>query len=157
MLSPDDRVKQRVDADGTITVRTNDNDPYSNERRARQDAELQATLDVWRARGVPRPVLFVRDNLLSEETARSWRQLEPALKELGISTFSSYSDDCRHYLVTPDAACKLLRDLTGLDTSQYFRQPMFPLSYWIVGVIPGGVSLAEGRTAKDDAAAEQKA
>jgi hypothetical protein len=135
MVDPDPRIEISLQNDYSITVRT-------------ADAELQAALDAFRARGVARPVVFAYAGQ-GEKAARVWQQLEPALKQAGMSLFNAADPRPPRYVVATDAARRLLLSTFGKAASRLFRVPAWPVSYWAVNVIEGGYEATESRTLKD--------
>ena len=52
-MQSDPRFVASVDPAGNLTIRTTDNDPYFATDRAREETEIQAALDSFRARHDP--------------------------------------------------------------------------------------------------------
>jgi hypothetical protein len=141
-------VEIRVLPDGTVDVRTNDTNPSFAKDRARENTELQAALDAFRARGVARPVVITCTER-SEKTARLWRLLEPTLTASGLLVNSSSKGGPRHLVIPTDSARKALRAVFGKAASRLFRVPSWPVSYWTVNIGPDAPEVMESRTFKD--------
>jgi hypothetical protein len=150
------KIEKVILPDGTLDVRTPDEgQPYFAESRAKEDVEVQAALDGFRASGVARPVVIH----LGDDDPRSravWDVLLPALRGHGIATWkaTAYRDDDCNYVMRPDRARELLRDVPVVkDAARFFRTPTFPVGYWSVWLRGGQVVPVESRTRKDMAAA----
>jgi hypothetical protein len=147
------RIDKVLLPDGTLVVSTpNEGQPHFAESRAREDAELQAALDALRAAGINRPVL-VQLGDGRPDSAELWKRLLPGLRQHGIPTWNAGArgpDDDRHFVLRPDQARHLLRDvLQSRLAARMFRAPQWPVSYWTVSLEGGGVAVFESCTVKD--------
>src|SRR5262245_43153880 len=111
---PHKRIDVRACDDGSVVVTTPDEgQPWFAESRAREDAEVQAALDALRAAGVARPVLFQVGG--DDPASRAaWRLVLPELRRHGTAVWNAQQlgeDDGHHYVLRPDRARELLRDV----------------------------------------------
>ena len=139
-----DPIEIKLLPDGTEEVRTTGSDPYLQERRAADEARLREAVEQMRQQGIPRPVaLLVQEGVTV------------AVPQGAIPVRIEGEPGWRAHVTTPVQARLLLKPFYR-KASDFFRVPMWPVSYCTAQFYAGGWAEAyESCFWADDSANEE--